>query len=131
LDPTPVSEIIHSRRVPAIPGTHILANLSIDNVLLLAKHSAFRVFADKLVDSLGLVKVGEVYHDFPEGGFTGVICLAESHLSIHTWPEHGYATFDVFLSSYRRDNEFNTVKIYEAVREFFEATVLFHQQVKR
>lgn len=31
------------------------------------------------------------------GGVTGVALLAESHISIHTWPEHGYAAVDVFV----------------------------------
>ncbi len=37
-------------------------------------------------------------HHFGEGmGVTGVLLLAESHLSIHTWPEHGYAAVDIFM----------------------------------
>lgn len=32
-----------------------------------------------------------------EGGVTGVALLAESHISIHTWPEHAYAAVDVFV----------------------------------
>ena len=37
-------------------------------------------------------------HDFGEGfGVTGVALLAESHISIHTWPEFGYAAIDVFV----------------------------------
>lgn len=41
-------------------------------------------------------------HDFktvnmPSAGFTGVAVLAESHMSVHTWPEHGYAAFDIFM----------------------------------
>lgn len=31
------------------------------------------------------------------GGVTGVLLLAESHISIHTWPEHGFAAADIFL----------------------------------
>ncbi len=31
------------------------------------------------------------------GGVTGVLLLAESHLSIHTWPEHGFAAIDAFM----------------------------------
>ncbi len=38
------------------------------------------------------------FHDFGEGfGYTGVIMLAESHISIHTWPEKEYAALDVFM----------------------------------
>lgn len=33
---------------------------------------------------------------FPNGGYSGVCILAESHLTIHTWPEHGYAAIDMF-----------------------------------
>lgn len=37
-------------------------------------------------------------HDFGQrAGFTGVALLAESHISIHTWPEHGYAAIDIFM----------------------------------
>jgi S-adenosylmethionine decarboxylase len=37
-------------------------------------------------------------HPFAEnGGVTGVVLLAESHVTIHTWPEHAYAAVDVFL----------------------------------
>ncbi|KPL89745.1 hypothetical protein SE16_01045 [Ardenticatena maritima] len=35
-------------------------------------------------------------HAFAPHGVTGVMLLAESHLSIHTWPEYGYAAVDVF-----------------------------------
>lgn len=37
-------------------------------------------------------------HKFSEGGgITGVAVLAESHISVHTWPERGFAAFDVFM----------------------------------
>lgn len=37
-------------------------------------------------------------HPFEEnGGVTGVVLLAESHITIHTWPEHEYAAVDIFM----------------------------------
>jgi S-adenosylmethionine decarboxylase len=37
-------------------------------------------------------------HNFdPNGGITGVLILSESHISIHTWPERGYAALDIFM----------------------------------
>ena len=38
------------------------------------------------------------FHTFGgNGGVTGVLLLAESHISIHTWPEHHYAAIDIFM----------------------------------
>lgn len=36
-------------------------------------------------------------HVSSSGGITGVAILAESHISIHTWPERGYAALDLFM----------------------------------
>ena len=40
--------------------------------------------------------VASVFQPFEPQGVTGVVVVEESHLSIHTWPEHGYAAVDVF-----------------------------------
>jgi S-adenosylmethionine decarboxylase len=40
---------------------------------------------------------GHFHHFSPNGGVSGVLVLAESHISIHTWPERGYAAIDVFM----------------------------------
>jgi S-adenosylmethionine decarboxylase len=46
--------------------------------------------------SSALLKV--FLHEFPSsGGITGVALLAESHMSIHTWPEKDYAAIDIFM----------------------------------
>lgn len=38
-----------------------------------------------------------MHHFTPNGGISGVAVLAESHISVHTWPERDYAAFDVFM----------------------------------
>lgn len=48
--------------------------------------------------AIGATLVGLHLHRFGEGqGVTGVVMLAESHISIHTWPEHDYAAIDMFV----------------------------------
>jgi S-adenosylmethionine decarboxylase len=43
----------------------------------------------------GAIVVGEEFHVFPNGAVTGVLVLAQSHLSIHTWPEFALANVDL------------------------------------
>ena len=43
----------------------------------------------------GAIVVGEEFHVFPNGAVTGVLVLAQSHLSIHTWPEFSLANVDL------------------------------------
>ena len=40
--------------------------------------------------------VGHEFHHFSPHGVSGMVIISESHLSIHTWPEFGYAAVDVF-----------------------------------
>ena len=43
--------------------------------------------------------VTEIFHNFSPHGVSGVIVIAESHVAIHTWPEHGFAAVDIFSCS--------------------------------
>jgi len=48
--------------------------------------------------SAGARVLGSHFHSFgAEEGVTGVVLLAESHISIHTWPESGFAAADIFM----------------------------------
>jgi S-adenosylmethionine decarboxylase len=58
--------------------------------------------ADRLVEIMRTaaraghaVVLGEARHTFPNGAVTAVLVLSQSHLSVHTWPEHGSANFDL------------------------------------
>jgi S-adenosylmethionine decarboxylase len=130
-DPVVTPLTSNTIQISAIPGLHIIANLAVEQQSLLQDFVPFRSFIDDQITFFGLSKVGEVYHDFPNGGYTGVVCLTESHLSIHTWPEHHYLTFDVFLSNYQRDNREITKSLYKAVTEYFGGKVLFDQIIQR
>lgn len=44
----------------------------------------------------GATIVSDSFHTFSPHGVSGVVVIAESHVTIHTWPEHGYAAVDIF-----------------------------------
>ncbi len=54
--------------------------------------------------------LGEVSHKFEPQGVTVLLLLAESHISIHTWPEHRYAAVDLFSCS--KDAKYEEVVDY-------------------
>ena len=62
-------------------------------------------------------------HSFSPQGITGVAVLSESHLSIHTWPEHGYAAADVFTCG----DTTHPPAAAEVLRDAFQAS---HTEIK-
>lgn len=49
-------------------------------------------------EAVGATVLHSFTHSFGDGeGVTGVVALSESHISVHTWPEVGYAAFDIFV----------------------------------
>ncbi len=79
-----------------VTGTHLLVDLYGAQHLADAERieRAMRTCAA----AIGATVLEVTLHRFGgEGGVTGVMLLAESHLSIHTWPESGFAAIDVFV----------------------------------
>jgi len=113
------------------PGLHLLCEFKSTENQLLNSSSCFHSVLDQLIERHQLHKVGEVYHDFEGGGFTAVVCLTESHISIHTWPEFELATFDVFLSNYQHQNDEKARAIYRGIIEFYKGTELQKNEIKR
>ncbi|HVG16129.1 MAG TPA: S-adenosylmethionine decarboxylase [Chitinophagaceae bacterium] len=113
------------------PGTHLIATLKTENQQSLGQYLEFSHLLDKLIQQYDLQKIGEVYHDFSPGGFTAIVCLSESHLSIHTWPEYGKINMDIYLSNYLRENDGTVHSIYDKIKLHFGATVENEQFLKR
>ncbi len=77
-------------------GTHLIIDL-IDAENLDDLGFIERTLID-CVDTAGATLLHIHLHHFtPNGGVSGVAVLAESHISIHSWPENGYAALDVFM----------------------------------
>ena len=78
------------------PGTHVLLDLfdasHLDDV------DALRRILRDAATATGATILDDNFHRFDgRGGVTGVVLLKESHISIHTWPETGFAAVDIFL----------------------------------
>lgn len=84
---------------PHVPrGLHLLADLSGIDADKLTSCDAIDGLLRAAAMTAGAHVLHSYFHGFGPGqGVTGVALLAESHISIHTWPEHGYAAADIFM----------------------------------
>ena len=105
------------------PGSHLIATLKTEQQRLLDRSGPFAELVNSQVDRLGLQKLGDVYHDFHPAGFTAVVCLSESHLSVHTWPEYGMVNLDIYLSNHLRVNDGIVLELFAAIKHYFNAKV--------
>ena len=76
-------------------GQHLVADLW--DCDFLCDGSKIKSIMVKAAQAANATVLESWIHDFPGGGLTGVVLLAESHISIHTWPDHGYAAVDIFM----------------------------------
>jgi len=71
---------------------------------------------ERASEAVGSTIVHTVTQRFSPVGVTVILILAETHLSIHTWPEHGYAAIDIFICGEGRDPDVAWDVIREALR---------------
>lgn len=77
-------------------GKHIIAELFQCQSDILDNLEAIKIMMISAAIAAG-AKVEEVsFHRFSPQGISGVVIISESHLTIHTWPELGYAAVDIF-----------------------------------
>ncbi len=114
---------IAASRVPRqATGLHLIGDLygCICDSRLMLDSQYLEDFCKERVAAAGLTTVGALFHSFGEdGGVTGVVVLAESHLSIHTWPESGYVTLDVYVCNYTANNRPKAQKLFDAIKVAF------------
>jgi S-adenosylmethionine decarboxylase proenzyme len=78
-------------------------------------------------EKAGATVVGKVFHKFAPQGVTGVVIIAESHISIHTWPERGYAAVDIFTCSGRTD----PMKAFDVISALLKPSTTSVMEIKR
>ena len=63
---------------------------------ILTDKARIRQYMLEAAHHAGATVISDTFHHFKPDGISGVVIIAESHISIHTWPEHRYAAVDVF-----------------------------------
>jgi len=77
-------------------GRHLIAEFYGCDSGLLNDPKRIREVMIHAAERTGVTMVGEIFHQFAPQGVSGTIVIAESHMSVHTWPENGYAAVDIF-----------------------------------
>ncbi|MBP9218982.1 MAG: adenosylmethionine decarboxylase [Sterolibacterium sp.] len=122
-EPAPTPQNPSQSAPPRLPGLHLMGDLygcqcapeQLLDADFLSSH------CQKLVEQAGLHALQTLFHRFePEGGVTGMVVLAESHLSLHTWPEENYVTLDVYVCNHSADNRDKAQQLFAELMATFQ-----------
>ncbi len=108
-------------------GKHILLEFFGCNPQRIEKKEALR---DVIVEASRLANatvVTDVFHNFSPFGVSGVVVIAESHVAIHTWPEYGVASVDIFSCS----DKMNPQVIEDQIARYLQAESVEKREFER
>jgi S-adenosylmethionine decarboxylase proenzyme len=120
-----------------VQGLHLTADLrGVDPALApMTDPAALSELCREAVRTSGLSGVAELMHRFGpadgQSGITGVVLLAESHLAVHTWPELGAVTLDVYVCNYGGDNSDKARRLLDVLVTAFAPGDVSRQQLLR
>lgn len=108
-------------------GRHILAEFyNCDNDTL-NDHALIEKYMTEAAEHANATVVRSCFHMFNPWGVSGVVVIQESHLTIHTWPEYGYAAIDLFTCG----DEVNPWIAFEYLKEKLQAETTETNEVPR
>lgn len=107
-------------------GTHITWDVYNCNAESLSFIPKVKEVLNAIVVELQLSKVNESFKQFEPIGVTGFILLEESHVSIHSWPEHQFAAVDIFSCK-----PFDAEKIQKLLMSSFSSDKVVIKQIER
>lgn len=121
-------------------GLHLTADLAgcPGDLPLLCMPQALQQACVAAVAAVGLTPVAQLFHGFVPrpgqagpAGVTGVVLLAESHLAVHTWPERGGVTLDVYVCNLGGDNSARAEALMDHLQALFEPAQVQRQRIWR
>ena len=99
-------------------GRHVIVELYDCHPALLDDVTFVQNAMQKAAQEAGATIINLTFHHFSPYGVSGVVVIQESHLAIHTWPEWGFASIDLFTCGESTD----PWKCYTVLKEAFEAS---------
>lgn len=108
-------------------GRQILVEFYDCNCSVLDNEDLIRELMLEGVRRSGATIISDTFHTFSPHGVSGVVVIAESHVAIHSWPEHGYAAVDIFTCG----ESIDPWVIQQFLEENFEARNVSSMELKR
>jgi S-adenosylmethionine decarboxylase proenzyme len=107
-------------------GRHLLAEFygCTDGALNDAVRMRLHMLA--AAEAVGATVVGEAFHGYQPAGVSGILLIAESHLSVHSWPEAAYVAVDIFTCG-----GLDPRPGYTALQERLGASSCLHHEIVR
>ena len=102
---------------------HVLYDAWVEDRQILSTIEPMKQLMCRAAEAGGATVVHQHFHQFNPWGVTGVLLLAESHISVHTWVDEGFAAFDIFTCG-----PMDTDKVLEVIREGLKPS---HASVRR
>ena len=114
-------------------GNHLIVDMIVDPSVFtrILQKRFFSHFDEIIQESLvenNMHIVNKMIHFFdgPDGAFTSLYLLSESHLSLHSWPEYNYIAVDIFTCG-----NCNTENIIKDIANYLEVTKITIKQINR
>jgi S-adenosylmethionine decarboxylase proenzyme len=121
-----------------VKGLHIIADLyNCQKGDFLVSSAKLRELCVNACKDAGLTVLGDHFIQFDgadgtqQGGSTGAVVLAESHLAIHTWPERDGATLDVYVCNYTADNTGKAEAVYKTMIKALKPGDVLVERIQR
>jgi len=116
-----------------LKGTHLMLDCLNCDKATLSNKEAIANFLNQLPGTLQMKKLMEPItigfqggNTWDKGGFSGFVVIAESHVSIHTFPDYGYASIDVYSCM-----PFDKKKAVRYIKDYFQCKKAQVQNAKR
>lgn len=121
------------REEPWLDGIHLLGEWygCPPDVPAFTQAPALRDLCVRAARDSGLTVVGERFFQFEPQGVTGTVLLAESHIAIHTWPESGFVTVDVYVCNFTTDNTAKAEQLFRVIQEALQPARTRFQAIRR